>query len=72
MTTVALLSPKQQRILELIDNRLDELDTAAGEAVAGILAASAQLPPADRIYVQRRLQFIGVPNTDWAGTLDAR
>jgi hypothetical protein len=72
MSTTVAITPTQQRILDLIDNRLDRLDIAASPAVAGILAASAQLPPADRLYVQRRLQFVGAPNTDWASALDAR
>jgi hypothetical protein len=71
MTTIAI-NASQQRLLDLIDNRLDRLDIAAGPAVAGILAAADRLPPADRLYVQRRLQFVGAPNTEWAGTLDAR
>ena len=63
MTTVAI-SPEQQRVLELIERRLDQLDTAS------ILAAAHRLPAADRLYVHRRLQFIGAPNTDWASGLD--
>jgi hypothetical protein len=71
MSTIAI-NPSQQRLLDAINRRLDELDTAATPAVAGILTAAERLPPADRLYVQRRLQFIGAPNTDWASALNAR
>jgi hypothetical protein len=42
---------QQERILDLINRRLDELDAAASPSVTGILAATHRLPPADRIYV---------------------
>ena len=38
MSTVAI-NPSQQRLLDAINRRLDELDTAATPAVAGILRA---------------------------------
>jgi hypothetical protein len=71
MSTIAI-TPTQQRLLDRINTRLDQLDTAATPAVAGILTAADHLPPADRLYVHRRLQFIGAPNTDWADALNDR
>lgn len=50
-----------QHLLDAINRRPDELDRAARPAVAGILTAAERPPPADRIYVKRRLQFIGAP-----------
>jgi hypothetical protein len=68
MSTIAI-NPSQQRLLDAINRRLDELDTAVTPAVAGIIAASAHLPHADRIYVKRRQMALGAPDTDWASTL---
>jgi hypothetical protein len=70
MSTIAI-NPSQQRLLDVIDNRLDRLDLAAAPAVAGILGAADRLPAADRLYVQRRLRSVGAPRSEWAGTLDA-
>jgi len=64
-TTIAI-DVEQQRILELINRRLDELDAAAAPAVPGILTAAHRLPPADRIYVHRRLMALGHPDVEWA------
>lgn len=71
MSTVAI-NPSQQRLLDAIDSRLDALDTAARPAVAGILTAADRLPPADRLYVKRRLQFLGHPDVEWASVLRER
>lgn len=67
-TTVAIL-PEQQRILDLINRRLDQLDAAASPAVSKILTAAERLPPADRLAVHRRLMTLGHPNIEWASAL---
>ena len=68
MSTVAI-SPEQQRVLELIERRLDQLETAAGATVTSILAAAHRLPAADRLAVHRRLMTIGHPPIEWASAL---
>jgi hypothetical protein len=74
MSTVAINPSQQQRLLDLINRRLDQLDAAASPAVTGILTAADRLPPADRIYVKRRLQAIGAPDAgaEWASVLRER
>jgi hypothetical protein len=68
MSTIAI-TPEQERILELINARLDELDTAATPSVTSILNVAHRLPAADRIYVHRRLMAIGSPKLEWASTI---
>jgi hypothetical protein len=68
MSTIAI-TPTQQRLLDRINTRLDQLDTAASPAVASILTAADRLPPADRLHVHRRLSTIGHPDVEWAGAL---
>jgi hypothetical protein len=70
MSTIAI-TPQQERILELVNRRLDELDAAASPSVTGILNATARLPAADRVYVKRRLMALGAPNNEWATALHA-
>jgi hypothetical protein len=68
MSTVAI-NPSQQRLLDAINRRLDQLDTAASPAVTSVLAAAHRLPAADRLYVHKRLMTLGHPDVDSFGAL---
>jgi hypothetical protein len=73
MSSIAI-TPDQQRVLDLINKRIDALDAAARPAVAGIRAVADTLPAADRIAVKRRLMVLGAPDGDatWASALRGR
>ena len=62
--SIVATTPREHQVLELIlEHRLDRLDTAVRPAVAAILTAAEQLPPADRLHVHRRLRDLGRPSS---------
>ena len=70
MSTAIAITPQQERIFQLVNDRLDQLDTAAAPSVyEHPRRRPSPLPPADRIYVHRRLMAIGHPDTEWASAL---